>query len=289
MKTLTLTLLLLALLLFIGCGKDITPIEPTPIPSVTPVPSPEPSTVPEPEIFTGYIKPPAGGMAPTAPFKLAEHYAHPLRFSWVNLGFDIPVRNQGNCGSCWAHGTAEALEFALQIYLGKTEQLSTQELVSCDHSVYGCQGGDFAADYVLKNGLTSEALYPYTASNSKCKSGIKPVGFAVSAINVGANERSAPTTEQLKDALMQFGPLSVTVAAGRGWSGFKGEVMSPCTNKSINHIVLIYGWTEKGWIMRNSWGKSFGRNGDAIMPYGCDRIGNEAATFLVKPLAQYKK
>ena len=288
---------LILCLLLISCDKspDVIPVpSPTisPVPTISPAPTisptPSPSPSPEPEFYTGYIKPPTGGMAPTAPFILADKYEHPIKFSWINVGFDIPVRNQGNCGSCWAESTSEVLEWALMIYLGKSEQLSTQELVSCDKSVYGCNGGWFAESYVLKHGLTSEALYPYTASNSKCRSGIIPVGTAISAINVG-DGRSMPTTDQIKDALMQFGPLSVTVAAGRGWSGFKGGVMKPCTNKGTNHMTVIYGWNEQGWLMRNSWGKSWGVNGDAVMPYGCDNIAQDAATFLVKPLAKYKK
>jgi C1A family cysteine protease len=205
----------------------------------------------------------------------------------VSLGFDIPVRDQGNCGSCWAQSSAGVLEWAQLIYQDKSQMLSTQQLVSCDKSVYGCSGGWFADGYVLKNGLAKEQDFPYQAKNLPCKSGLQAFAKPIDAMNIGENGK--PTTEQLKEALMQFGPLSVSVAAGKGWSGFKGGKMSPCTNRGINHMVMIFGWDDSkgGWLMRNSWGKQWGTMGDALMPYGCDRIGEEAAVFLVKPIKEY--
>lgn len=277
-------------LLILSCSKEAPSPSPEPnppTPTVNPTPNPNPEPEPQ-EFYTGYKPHPSGILAPNAPYQLATRkHEHPTRFSWIALGYDIPVRDQGNCGSCWAHSTEEVLEWAQLIFLDKEQQLSVQQLVSCDKSVYGCSGGWFADDYVMKNGLAKESDFPYTAKNSACKTNLTAFGRAIKAINVG-DGRNKPTIEQLKDAIMQFGPLSVTVAAGKGWYGFKGGVMSPCTNKNINHMVVIYGWNKDGWLMRNSHGKTFGGNGDAIMPYGCDRIADEAATFLVKPLSEYK-
>lgn len=284
-------LLVCVTLLLLSCSKEA--LQPTPNPNPGPeptvMPSPTPNPSPEPqEFYTGFVPHPSGVLAPNAPYQLATvKFEHPTKFSWVALGYDIPVRDQGNCGSCWAHSTSGALEWAELIFLEKGEQLSVQQLVSCDKSVWGCGGGYFADDYVMKNGLTRESDFPYTAKNSACKPNLTAYAKALKPINIG-DGRNKPTVDQLKDAIMQYGPLSVTVAAGKGWANFKGGIMSPCTNKNINHMVIIFGWTKDGWLMRNSHGKKFGGDGNAIMPFGCDRIADSAATFLVKPLVEYK-
>lgn len=284
--------------MLISCGQEPSP---SPVPTVTPVPtvipippgptpspSPSPTPSPEPEFYTGFIHGPEAGLVQGAPFLLADRVSqHPIEFSFASLGYTIPVRNQGKCGSCYLQGSVEAWEYALNIFVGPTPQLSTQQVLDCDNSYFHCNGGNFTESYMTKNPLGFESDYPYTAVAGRCKSVSNTVQLPLKAINVGTRGR-APSTEELKDAMMQWGPLAVTVAATSSWSSYKGGVKKSCGGTGINHITLIYGWTKDGWIMRNSWGTKWGQNGDAIMPYGCDRIADEAAVFLVKPLSEYK-
>lgn len=282
---------LLLLLALAACSKDITPVGPvnpagpTPVPSVSPTPSPVPSPVitdpeqlPPEQYQTGYTYDPEGivkGAAYEVP-ALLESY--PVRFNWNNEGGETPVRNQGGCGSCWAFGSTQMLVNAIKIFDGVYTPLSEQQLVSCDNNSSGCSGGYFSNQYLQKTGLALDSDFPYTASNQKCKQGLKIVAKAHRAGNIGSKSR-APKVIEIKAALLQYGVVAVTVAASRTWDSYHGGVKAQCGASNINHIVNIVGWDDikKVWIMKNSWGDKWGEHGYAQMPYGCDRIANQAA------------
>lgn len=270
---------LLATTLFLSaCSSD----------TVAPVAAPTP---PAPEFAhaRGYVKPPGGlGLIPGAPFVTADRVGElPVKFSWPDAGFDVPVHNQGNCGSCWAFSSVENLEWGALIFMGQALTLSEQQLVSS--LFYGCGGGYFAGDYEVKYGVYLDRDCPYKASNRKCPSGLSPAIRPVQAINIGVDARTAPTLAQLKASIMQFGPLSVSVSASGEWDGNTGEMITGHSS-SINHMVVIYGWddTTGSWGMRNSWGKSWGKSGNAPVKYFADSIATEAATVLVKTVGEYR-
>jgi C1A family cysteine protease len=172
---------------------------------------------------------------------------------WVAAGKVSAVKNQGNCGSCWAFSANAAIESALLI-AGRTENLSEQQLVDCSRAYgnQGCSGGwmDSAFDYVVDHGLTTTDKYPYVARNQACAvdgGSIKISGY----VDVkGCND--------LENALSSR-PISVAVDASV-WSQYRGGVLTGC-GTSVNHGVLLVGATDASWRIKNSWGASWGESG----------------------------
>lgn len=186
-----------------------------------------------------------------------------------------PIKDQGQCGSCWAHATVESLEDAILFTGGAAVKLSTQQMTSCNTEMYGCNGGMMnAADFLVSPGMALEKDFPYTASDERCKNGLKTAAKAASWAYVGAAGR-APTTTEIKSALVAHGSVFVTVSAGgNDWDG-RSE-MTDCYNTGTNHMTEVVGWNEKSeWIMRNSWGTGWGDKGFAYMPFGCDSLATD--------------
>lgn len=203
----------------------------------------------------------------------------PESFDSRSLGWQTPVKNQGGCGSCWAHAIAQNLETALLRERLPMTELSPQQMVDCDYQAWGCNGGTmYDGMYAVQTGLTGSDDYPYVGYRQNCKLDGKPIkGKAARFVYVGAPNRS-PTTEELKKAVFKYGALFVTVSAGGSdWDG--RAVMNNCWNSQLNHMVEIVGWTKDSkWIMRNSWGTNWGDKGYAYLPYGCDGIAVGAGT-----------
>lgn len=209
--------------------------------------------------------------------------AAPASYDLRALGYVSSIKNQGSCGSCWSFSITKALESALLRAGRGTFDLAEQEMVSCDDHAYGCGGGFMDdMDYVVKHGLPTEADYPYTASNSRCKTGKPVAAKGVRWGYVGAQGKE-PTMDEIKAALVEYGVLSVTVAAGGSdWSG--GGDMKGCRNRGVNHMVDLAGWREDGkLIVANSWGKSWGDEGFGYAKQGCDELasGPESVSFVV--------
>lgn len=188
----------------------------------------------------------------------------PASVDWRNSAVS-PVKNQGQCGSCWAFSTVGALEGLHAINSGSLVQFSEQQLVDCSTSFgnEGCNGGlmDFAFQYVEKNGIETESDYPYKGSDGKCavsgsKTSWKINGFVDVPQNVSA---------QLKAAVAQQ-PVSVAIEADGFWFQFYfGGIFSSSCGTNLDHGVLVVGYgTESGknyWTVKNSWGGSWGEKG----------------------------
>lgn len=172
---------------------------------------------------------------------------------WQAQGKVSVVKNQGQCGSCWAFSATGAIESGL-LLAGKNDLASEQQLVDCSRSYgnQGCSGGwmDSAFQYAIDHGITTQGLYPYVARNQACaKDGgeIKVNGFV-----------DVPGCDNLANALSAR-PVSVAVDAGQ-WSLYKGGVLSSCTT-NVNHGVLVVGSTDAYWKIKNSWGTGWGETG----------------------------
>lgn len=193
------------------------------------------------------------------------------------MGLVGPVKDQGQCGSCWAHAIVEALEAAIKRVSMPFVELGPQELVSCDKEAYGCGGGtmdDMA--YVVKYGVSSEASYPYRAADMSCKSPLPARAAQGTKWGYCGSPGKTPTIDEVKQCLQDFGVLAVVVAAGgTDWSN--GGHMNGCRTRGQNHMVTLAGWLETDeLIVRNSWGVDWGDKGDAYAKLGCDELGSGA-------------
>jgi len=171
---------------------------------------------------------------------------------WSTAGKVSPVKNQGQCGSCWAFSATGAIESAFRLADGNNQVLvSEQQLVDCSRSYgnQGCNGGwmDSAFQYVIDHGLTDSTSYPYTARDGNCK------------IDSGANKirgfTDVPGCDNLMNALSAR-PVAVAVDASV-WSGYRSGVLSNC-GTAVNHGVLLVGASDGFWKIKNSWGASWG-------------------------------
>lgn len=167
------------------------------------------------------------------------------------------VKNQGSCGSCWAFSAVGAIEASRLINLGDDTLLSEQQMVDCvyqNRSGYptsGCAGGwmDNVYNLIIKdnNGIAKAEDYPYTGSYVDC-----PNGFG-GPIKIRSYAESARySCSSLRDLVKQ-GPVSVALCASPIQS-YSHQVFSGCSSScSINHAVLLVGYTSSGyWILKNS-------------------------------------
>jgi len=205
---------------------------------------------------------------------------------WTTKGAVTGVKDQGQCGSCWAFSATGAIEGAVQLKTGKLQSVSEQELVDCAGSFgnQGCNGGLMtqAFDYVISNkGISAEDAYPYTARDGSCKK-VAPSSTITSYKNVAEGDEAA-----LLEAL-KLGPVSVAVEADQGVFQFyhSGILMgSAGCGTNLDHGVLLVGYgTEKTtayWRIKNSWGTSWGDSGFIRFEYGKNVCGiNQMNTYI---------
>ncbi len=189
----------------------------------------------------------------------------PTEVDWTTKGAVTPVKNQGQCGSCWSFSTTGSVEGAWFIKTGKLVSLSEQQLIDCSgpEGNQGCNGGmmDNAFQYIIKNGgICSEANYSYTATQGTCES-CNPVAKISSYIDVTPNNTLA-----LMTAVAQQ-PVSVAVEAdGLDWQFYFGGVVTDSCGLNLDHGVLVVGYgtdAKQGdyWKVKNSWGPEWGEEG----------------------------
>ena len=227
--------------------------------------------------------------APTAPLEpdtaSADVTALPTSFNWCEQNGCTPVKDQGNCGSCWAFATVAPLESLIQLNDGATVDLSEQYLVSCNSEGWGCDGGFWAHDYhqwKKVNGETAagavlESNFPYRGIDAACNPPHSKSQRIDSWQYVCPN--CNPTTAQIKQAIYAHGPLSATVCVNTAFQNYTGGTFSGPGCSTANHGVTLVGWDDGSgsWIMRNSWGPRWGEAGYMHIKYGVSGIGENAA------------
>jgi C1A family cysteine protease len=200
--------------------------------------------------------------------------ALPTSVNWTAAGAVTPVKNQQQCGSCWAFSTTGSVESATFIAKKTLPSLSEQQLVDCSvpEGNQGCNGGlmDQAFQYIIDNkGITTEAAYPYSATGpNTCVAAGKPVAATISGFkDVAANSETALLT-----AIAQQ-PVSVAVEADQSvFQFYSGGVMDSACGTQLDHGVLAVGYgTDAGkdyYIVKNSWGADWGMAGYILLARG---------------------
>ncbi|MCK4658114.1 MAG: hypothetical protein KAV82_01205 [Phycisphaerae bacterium] len=218
----------------------------------------------------------------------------PAEFDWRDYnGYpDVPIRYQGDCGSCWAFAALGVLEQNIRIKDGGTiVNLSEQWLVSCT-TAGDCDGGwhTSAFRFLLHSGWTDpcgdcgavpENEFPYVAWDAPCNCPYNHT-YYIQWWNYVGPQWDVPTELQIKQAVYDHGPVAVSIYANSAFHAFGGGVFNACEDYDTNHGVIIVGWDDNAgadgaWIVRNSWGSWWGDYGYALVPYGCSNVGYAAA------------
>ncbi|RXG55064.1 Digestive cysteine proteinase 3 [Armadillidium vulgare] len=206
----------------------------------------------------------------------------PQSIDWRKSGAVTEVKDQGQCGSCWAFSATGSLEGQHFRKSGKLVSLSEQNLVDCvvkDNRREECYGGLMtdAFDYIHKNGgIDTEESYPYMAEAGKCHFSNKTIG----ATDKGFVEIQTFNEDDLLKAVATVGPIAVAVQVTDNFEDYQDGIFydADCSSYNplkLNHGVLVvgYGTTDGGedyWLVKNSWGADWGMNGYLMMSRGQD-------------------
>jgi len=238
---------------------------------------------------------------------------------WAAAGKTTPVKNQGQCGTCWAFSTTEQIESAWLMAGNAPWEFSVQQIASCDTTSNGCGGGDTinAYEYIMGNGvgLGSDAFAPYVQSMYTACNGPRCTN-ACSNYNLtalqqyesltgpyavlsgytyatppcsGASKCAKQDLATLAANVASYGPASVCVNAAN-WNDYTGGVMttSACGSyayRSLDHCVQLTGYNSEAetpyWIVRNSWATNWGENGYIYLQFDDNTCGvADEATFV---------
>ena len=203
---------------------------------------------------------------------------------WREKGVVNPIKDQGQCGSCWAFSAIASIESAYAITHQSLYDLSEQQLVDCSSSFgnYGCNGGlmDDAFTYAETNALCLEKDYPYKAENDACV-------LCKGKVSVSSFVDIPPNNEEALFSAVKQQPISVAIEADQmDFQFYKSGVFDGTCGVNLDHGVVIVGYgieeNQPYWIVRNSWGDSWGENGYIRIARNKNKCGiNLAASYPV--------
>ncbi|KAH9742315.1 cysteine proteinase [Citrus sinensis] len=220
--------------------------------------------------YTGYNRPvPSLSRQSSRPstFKYQNVTDVPTSIDWRKKGAVTHIKNQGNCGSCWAFSAVAAVEGITQITGGKLIELSEQQLVDCSTDNNGCSGGlmDKAFEYIIENkGLATEADYPYQQEQGTCDEQKEKAAAAT----IGKYEDLPKGDEHALLQAVTKQPVSVFEASGQAFRFYERGVLNAECGNNCDHGVAVVGFgtaeEEDGanyWLIKNSWGETWGESG----------------------------
>lgn len=203
---------------------------------------------------------------------------YPKSIDWRTKGITTPVKNQGQCGSCWAFAATACYESHAALATGKLVTLSPQQITSCAPNPHkcggtgGCEGAtaEIAYEYTSTVGITAESSYPYTSGTTTRTGTCYYPNATMPTVFRNKGYKQLPTND-LNSHLdgIQNGPMVISVAAS-AWAFYDSGIFNGCSNNldnvDVNHAVVLEGYGEeangqKYWIVRNSWGPNWGENG----------------------------
>ncbi|XP_033213756.1 cathepsin L1-like [Belonocnema kinseyi] len=201
----------------------------------------------------------------------------PKYLDWRECGFMTPPRNQRDCGSCYAYSIAGTIEGQLFKHNGKLITLSEQQLVDCSSTTgnLGCTGGSLknTLRYLDRSkGIMSGASYPYVAKEGTCKyKSSQSVAKVKSWAILPARDERA-----LETAVATIGPIAVSInASPKTFQLYHTGIYDDpaCVSSTVNHAMLLVGYSPKYWILKNWWGNTWGENGYMRLAKNKNRCG----------------
>ena len=190
--------------------------------------------------------------------------------NWVKKGAVTDVKDQGQCGSCWSFSTTGALEGAYFVKYGNLETFSEQQLVDCDSFKnggrdMGCNGGlmDHAFTWIEKNGgLCSETDYPYVSGETKTAGTCKKTCKVVENSKVASFVDVTPSSDIAMMTALSQQPVSIAIEADqREFQLYKSGIFTGVCGNKLDHGVLVIGYGPDYYLVKNSWGLSWGDGG----------------------------
>jgi cathepsin C len=243
---------------------------------------------------------------PTAPvseeLRLAASQL-PDSFDWRDRDgedFVSPIRNQGQCGSCYAFASMAMMESRLRVLTNNSLQvvLSPQDVVGCSEYSQGCEGGFpylIAGKYAQDFGAVEESCFPYTGKDSDCISETSCTRYYGTDYYYIGGYYGACNEPQMRLELVKNGPIAVSFEVLNDFMNYKGGIyrhtgLTDGFNpwEITNHAVLVVGYGSEGgvpfWIVKNSWGEDWGEEGYFRIIRGVDEVGIESMALATTPL-----
>jgi C1A family cysteine protease len=221
-------------------------------------------------------------------FKPAGGYNPNTLYDWGADGYTTAIKNQGQCGSCWAFSATEQTESNYAMKHSLPQPLSVQQIVDCDTKDGGCNGGTTqgAYTYIMSaGGLEYDSVYPYTGVQGKCQFDRQPV------IDITGYQSVSQYNEAgMFNFLSTGGPLSICLNANNLETYNGGNQILPgstCDPNDVDHCVQLTGFLTDAngniaaWNVRNSWGTDWGNAGYAFLQYGVNACGLDSDPTIV--------
>jgi len=215
--------------------------------------------------------------------KFPQSSGFPQSWDCRDHGLVSTVRSQGSCGSCWAFAAVGAVEGSWAKEKGQLFRLSEQELIDCDKSDGGCNGGGISSALTWvhnHHGLAKNTDYGvghYHPSQGTCHHKEEETVANLKRVRHVASKNEA----DLKRAVHNAGPVAMSVHVNKKFKAYKSGIFNDpaCPKNSVNHAMLTVGWKystkykKTKWIVKNSWGKSWGQDGYIFLEYGKNICG----------------